>query len=375
MIRSVFSKPLQRSSIDRWSLTPPLLAVLAAAALIAGCSVQLKEKAPDMASSKYAWLAHCETAESHRPSDEKINKGVSKPHWLLSLDQTGSPYQLLGSLEDGFLRLDEGQPSEEALRLGCVAALEASNREHGNEVARIMAFRQGEGVNVAIEFPTARRDSEIQRLIIFGDSLSDTGNLKSRLKMFPAAPYWIGRFSNGPAWPDYIDAMNRLSVQNHAVGGASVTGKDTMPKGTFMQRMHDGGQFFVSGTTQQQISVFEQGFLLNNQLGSPEKTAAVLWAGANDYISKEPVSGLITTFLNSPEGEAGYKVVVERAVAQLVEHVRSLYVAGARRVLMVNVPDLGRTPIVLQNTINYLELKKLLEQLRIFQKKMLLKYK
>ena len=59
---------------------------------------------------------------------------------------------------------------------------------------------------------------------------------------------------------------------------------------------------------------------------------------------------MITTFPNSPEGEAGYKVVVERAVTQLGHHVRSLYAAGARRVVMVNVPDLGRTPIVLQNT-------------------------
>ena len=349
MIRSVFSKPLQRSSIDRWSLTPPLLAVLAAAALIAGCSVQLKEKAPDMASSKYAWLAHCETAESHRPSDEKINKGVSKPHWLLSLDQTGSPYQLLGSLEDGFLRLDEGQPSEEALRLGCVAALEASNREHGNEVARIMAFRQGEGVNVAIEFPTARRDSEIQRLIIFGDSLSDTGNLKSRLKMFPAAPYWIGRFSNGPAWPDYIDAMNRLSVQNHAVGGASVTGKDTMPKGTFMQRMHDGGQFFVSGTTQQQISVFEQGFLLDNQLGSPKKTAAVLWAGANDYISKEPFTGAIETLLDRPETPEGYLSIVDTVVQRMEQQLRTLLGYGIDKILVGNLPNLGLSPIIVEN--------------------------
>jgi phospholipase/lecithinase/hemolysin len=323
--------------------------VITAAALVAGCSVQLKEKAPDMASSNHTWLVHCETAESHRPNDEKINKGVSKPHWLLSLDQTGSPYQLQGSLEDGFLTLDEDQPSEEALRLGCIAALEASTREHGNEVARIMAFRQSEGVNVAIEFPISRPESEIQRLVIFGDSLSDTGNLKSRLRMFPASPYWIGRFSNGPMWPDYIDAMSTLSVQNHAVGGASVTGKDTMPKGTFMQRMQDGGQFFVSGTTQQQISVFEKGFLLDNQLDSPEKAAAMLWAGANDYISKEPFTGAIETLLDRPDSPEGYLSVVDTVIDRMEQQLLALLGYGFDRVLVGNLPNLGLSPVIVEN--------------------------
>lgn len=349
MISSVFSESVQRSSSSGWSPTPPLFAVITAAALIAGCSVQLKEKAPDVASSKHTWLVHCETAESHRPNDEKINKGVSKPHWLLSLDQTGSPYQLQGSLEDGFLTLDENQPSEEALRLGCIAALEASTREHGNEVARIMAFRQGEGVNVAIEFPISRPESEIQRLVIFGDSLSDTGNLKSRLRMFPASPYWIGRFSNGPMWPDYIDAMSTLSVQNHAVGGASVTGKDTMPKGTFMQRMQDGGQFFVSGTTQQQISVFEKGFLLDNQLDSPEKAAAMLWAGANDYISKEPFTGAIETLLDRPDSPEGYLSVVDTVIDRMEQQLLALLGYGFDKVLVGNLPNLGLSPIIVEN--------------------------
>ena len=200
-----------------------------------------------------------------------------------------------------------------------------------------------------IDFPDMLPEEHIERLVIFGDSLSDTGNLKSRLKMFPASPYWIGRFSNGPAWPDYIDAMNPLAVQNHAVGGASVTGKDTQPKGSFSQRLQDGGQFFVSGTTQKQISVYAKDFLVNGQLISPEKTAVVLWAGANDYISKEPFTGAIETLLDRPELPQGYVAVVDTVVSRMEQQILSLVDLGVDKMLIGNLPNLGLSPIIVEN--------------------------
>ena len=323
---------------------------LLVAALLSGCAAQIKEKAPQVTSSDHAWLVHCVTAESHRPSDKKVNKGVSKPRWLVALDSVGVPIQLQGNLEDGFLALQEGQPSEEDLRLGCVAAAQISTHQHHNEVARILAFREKERVNVAIAFPDAANEGQVERLVIFGDSLSDTGNLKSRLRVFPASPYWIGRFSNGPMWPDYIDAMRKLSVQNHAVGGASVSGKDTMPKSNLMERLQDGGQFFVSGTTAAQITSFEEGFLLDGNLASPDDTAAILWAGANDYISKEPFTGAIETLLDRPQSQEGYPAVVQLVIARAEQQLRKLLEVGFDKILVGNLPDLGLSPIIVENS-------------------------
>ena len=329
--------------------THPHIAALLAAFMLTGCAVQLKEKAPEITSSEEAWLVHCETSESHRPSDTAVNKGVSKPQWLVALDDAGAPIQLRGILADGFLTLDDGQLSEETLRLGCMRAVQASPRQDINEVARILAFREQEWINVAIAFPGAANEGQIERLIIFGDSLSDTGNLKSRLRMFPASPYWIGRFSNGPMWPDYLDAMRKLSVQNHAVGGASVTGKDNMPKGNLIERLQDGGQFFVSGTTEKQIATFDKGFLQDSALVSPDNTAAVLWAGANDYISKEPFTGAIETLLDRPEAPEGYPAVVDSVISRTEKQLRKLLELGFDRILMGNLPDLGLSPIVVEN--------------------------
>jgi thermolabile hemolysin len=95
--------------------------------------------------------------------------------------------------------------------------------------------------------------------------------------------------------------------------------------------------------------VYLQETLHSAPLTRPEETAFLIWAGANDYISKEPINGLITTFLNTPEDEHGYESVVNTTLAGIFREVRALHSAGARRFILVNLPDLGRTPIPLQN--------------------------
>ena len=233
--------------------------------------------------------------------------------------------------------------------MGCIRALTQASREKANEIARIMAFRPKEKINVAIQYPEDQGAS-ISRLIIFGDSLSDTGNMKARLRVFPTAPYWIGRFSNGPAWPDYIGSLSYLAIGNHSVGGASVTGKETIPKITLKQRIMDGGQFFVSGTTAQQIEVFKESFMTEDGLSQPEKTAVMIWGGANDYIAKEPFSGAIETLLDRLDAPEGYPKVVATVVNGLEKQIRSLIALDARHILVGNLPDLGLSPIVLENT-------------------------
>jgi thermolabile hemolysin len=317
-------------------------------AFLLGCSSLFEEPAPDKAISADTWQVHCETASSHRPSDKELNKGVDKPIWLVALDSDNKPFELRGTLEDGFLRLGPAQPDETELLDGCVRALVNAERSKANEVARVRAFRHHERINVAIQYP-GDDGPGLSRVIIFGDSLSDTGNMKARLRIFPAAPYWIGRFSNGPAWPDYLGSLSYVAIRNHAVGGASVSGKATIPKVTFTQRVMDGGQFFVSGTTEQQIDLFKKSFMTGEGIAKPEKTAVVVWAGANDYISKEPFTGAIETLLDRVDSPEGYPAVVATVIDNLERQIRSIMALGARHIVVGNLPDLGLTPIVLEN--------------------------
>jgi phospholipase/lecithinase/hemolysin len=44
-----------------------------------------------------------------------------------------------------------------------------------------------------------------RKLVVFGDSLSDTGRLRKRARIFyPSDAYWQSRASNGPLWIDYL---------------------------------------------------------------------------------------------------------------------------------------------------------------------------
>jgi len=189
----------------------------------------------------------------------------------------------------------------------------------------------------------------VSRMVVFGDSLSDAGNLKRRLLIFPNQPYWFGRFANGPNWTDYFAERTGLAVQNHAYGGAAAVKHEDVPSEDIISAIQQGAQFFLTGSVDGQVTDYLERDLVGGAVTQPAEVVFVIWGGANDYISKEPFSGDISTLLDEPDGRAGYRRIVREAVASLELQVRRLYAAGGRRFVVVNLPNLGRTPIVLQN--------------------------
>jgi phospholipase/lecithinase/hemolysin len=153
----------------------------------------------------------------------------------------------------------------------------------------------------------------------FGDSLTDTGNLFDLTGGIPPAPYYDGRLSNGPVWIEYLaEAMGLApaSVVNYAVAGAT-TGRDNENDGQLPPGDFPG--------LQDQIDFFEADLAGNR---ADRRALYVVWAGANDFIIS---SGS-----------------VEQTIATAVENtaiaVQRLFQAGARRIMVVNMPDLGLTP-------------------------------
>jgi thermolabile hemolysin len=332
--------------------------------LLSCCALQLHDPAPDLSPMRqeYPWLVHCETAESHQP-DEELVPGVRHERWLWAQDGNGDAIELAGQLEDGFLavrgikRHDSATLRETTLaelRQACLDTLIARNPDRPLELGKVRAARQGEGIDVTMVFPPQTPPRyPVRRMVVFGDSLSDTGRLKNRLHVFPGSPYWLGRFSNGPGWVDYLAAETGLAAQNHSYGGASVTLHESVPGDELFARIKQGGQLLVTGSLEQQVDDYIHLNLGGAQLQHPERTVFIIWAGANDYIWKEPFTGAITTFLNTTQGAAGYERVVDEVIAAITQQIRKLHDAGARRFMVINLPDLGETPIVLQNKTYY----------------------
>jgi phospholipase/lecithinase/hemolysin len=282
--------------------------------------------------------------------------------WVWAADAEGRRLVVTGGLEDGFLRGDDVRaasdeddrdvvPVEASARAVAEAcATSASRTRAGAEVYAIAAAREGEGVEVALALAGGPAPRPTSRVVVFGDSLSDPGNLKQRLVVFPLSPYWLGRFANGPIWPEHLARRTGIAVQNHAFGGAVSAPHEDVPAADIVSAIQQGAQHFLTGSVQRYVADYVERDLPAGFVQRPRETAFVVWAGANDYISKEPFTGDIGTLLDTPQGEAGSDRVIDLSTQALADQVRRLYAAGARRFVVVNLPDLGRTPAVLHNT-------------------------
>lgn len=296
------------------------------------------------------WRLRCEKIPNTKKGDPR-RTAPKKSMWFWAEHERGGPVILEGTLEDGFLIPTRASvPNFAYLRRACLDTLRRRGEAGSHTLVRVRAARRSEGIVASVLVPSDHVDGgAVSRIVVFGDSLSDAGLLRERLKVLPGTAYWGGRFSNGPVWADYLEALLDLPVQNHALGGATVSPRPLGKSEHILEQIEQRGQSFVSGSTHRQVEDYIQRFLAAENMHSTRETLFILWAGANDYISKAPFSGSIETLLDSPKAEGGYENVVSEVARALGLQVHKLYAAGARRFLLVNLPPLGRTPIVLQN--------------------------
>lgn len=163
-----------------------------------------------------------------------------------------------------------------------------------------------------------------QNLLVFGDSLSDTGNLASLAG--GAVPgdflnvYFNGRFSDGPVWVETFAERLGLNFEiaapfesNWAVAGA-FSGESGLFDPLVMRS---------TGL----LSQIEQ--FLTTPRAFDQKDLIVVWAGANDYFAIPLVDPMDVV--------RNLKTAIERLIEE----------AGAQRVLVPNLPDLGKTPLAI----------------------------
>jgi thermolabile hemolysin len=169
---------------------------------------------------------------------------------------------------------------------------------------------------VALLFQTSTtwaNSTPFSRIIVFGDSLSDSGNFYRMTgnTLPPSPPYWQGRFCNGPVWIEYLaEDLGMAGLEdNYAVGGAATgTANDSAP----------------FGGVQNQIARY-----LSSHQGDPD-ALYILWAGHND----------VTLALTTGRYD------LSQIVPNTINNIRTLWAAGARHVLVVNLADLGKTPML-----------------------------
>lgn len=172
------------------------------------------------------------------------------------------------------------------------------------------------------------------RIISFGDSLTDNGNLFA-VAGTPPPPYVNGRFSNGPTWVELLNGpmitagptilgfppspalLPTTANLNFGFGGARTDNLVGLPPGTVAQI----GNYLALGGTFRPSDV------------------VTLWAGANDLFQQFPIAAG-----NPLTAQTVMGATATTAATNVGAQVGTLGAAGARTIVTLNLPDLGAAP-------------------------------
>lgn len=157
----------------------------------------------------------------------------------------------------------------------------------------------------------------LNNIVVFGDSLSDNGNLYEYMQhRIPSSPpYFEGRFSNGPVWIEHLTSSvfpgnEAAHLLDYAFGGAAV-----------VDGMDDDAALF---TLKREVDAY----LIAHHNQADPLSLFIVWIGANNYLALSDDVEKTVDDVNK-----GIRKELER-LAQ----------SGARHVLVLNLPDLGSTP-------------------------------
>lgn len=176
-------------------------------------------------------------------------------------------------------------------------------------------------------------------LVVFGDSLSDSGNFfvntgeysLQPFELVPSAPYAIGgfHFTNGHTWVELLATLMRDSRG----------GRPSLRRPGRFTNYAYGAARSRAGTT---------GFDLGDQVGmflgdfaeqAPREAVYVIWTGGND------VRDALVSLQLDPTG-ATSAGILQAAITATADNVVALYGSGAQDFLVVNAPNIALTPAV-----------------------------
>jgi len=179
----------------------------------------------------------------------------------------------------------------------------------------------------------------VDKLIVFGDSTSDNGNLYSitskmhkvisKIPEIPKVPpYYEGRFSNGPIWPDYFGEMFGIEVKDYAYGGS------------WAEPLKNSHQM-IPFSLGMQVNFY----LVKGAWDTHKKDHLyAIWTGANDYL----------------DGRKDAEEATTNAVANIRKEINSLIYYGAKQFMVFGIPDLSTVPkVIMDGPIIQAEVKEL----------------
>lgn len=178
---------------------------------------------------------------------------------------------------------------------------------------------------------------------IFGDSLSDAGYYRPGITALLGAPTAnaVGKFTtnSGLVWSEIIaQYYGGVAKASNAGGGIYAQGGMRVSEPTPASLLGPGG-------TQRPVSTQIGEYLASSGRADPNALYGV-WAGANDIFAN---LGALQAGLITP---AQLQANVLGAAASEIQQIGRLKAAGAKYVMVFNVPDIGGTPEFASNPLS-----------------------
>ena len=167
------------------------------------------------------------------------------------------------------------------------------------------------GLAILLILPASVPAYSWDKIVAFGDSLSDNG---------PDDGYGFGVASNGPVWLDYLAAsMEDVELEDRALGGAQSDGP--------VVEIAEG--VFINIGLIQQVTDYIDSLPADADLSGILFTG---WIGGNDFLQWGPSEEVIDNALNN----------ISDALQDLID-------AGAKDIMVMNLPDLGLAPAIVDS--------------------------
>jgi phospholipase/lecithinase/hemolysin len=195
--------------------------------------------------------------------------------------------------------------------------------------------------------------SSLSQLFVFGDSLSDSGNSGAlTLGAFPPPPYVQNRFSNGMVAVEYLwDHYNpgntsfAPSLQNgtnYAIGGATTGKENNLEVGNYPQPI------FANLGNAWQLNNFKT----SNPSFDPGTSLFTIWLFPNDVFYYRSTSGSSAGTFDGQDGTPiPFTQIPTLAVNNILGSIGELADSGAKNFLVMNSPDLSKTPAFLNTPL------------------------
>lgn len=255
------------------------------------------------------------------PQNPYLGTTEIRPKWTWAKE--GDDYlKLSGKFDEGFYVINDTKNDFFSITKACQKSIPTNM-----SLLEFKAFKSKASVDEyeLLFLKDLSREQLFKKIIVFGDSISDNGNIHRWGTFLLNKPYWLGRFSNGRVWTDYFSTfLNHTPIMNWAYGGMRTRYQAT-ENVTIKKYLEKNVENFLTGN----IESITYNYLKKYSPSRPniEENLYIFWIGANNYKSKAKFSGIKTT-----------SETVAITVSDIIKAIEKISKAGANKFLLITLP-------------------------------------